>query len=271
VVPVPLCTGQGATVVEHEGHFWELAPWMPGVADFHANPTRERLRAAMQTLARFHLLAASGPHQASSSSQAPALVERESRVLELLQRQFEPLYAAAYKELNPALASRAKRILEAANPRLNDLYVKIKPASEQLHHIQPAIRDIWHDHVLFTADEVTGIVDFGAMRIDTPLADVARLVGSLVGDDQDARLFALDAYAELRPLTLDDRQLIDVLDESAVVLAGLNWLTWLYIERRDMGPLEPIISRLDEILARLECLPRRFSPFVHPLPLWAKH
>jgi len=118
--------------------------------------------------------------------------------------------------------------------------------------LQPAIRDIYHDHVLFAGDEVTGIVDFGAMRIDTPLTDVARLVGSLVGDDREARQFAFDAYSELRPLSESDRRMIDLLDESGVILGGLNWLKWLYVERRDMGPSEPIVGRLIKIAERLE-------------------
>jgi hypothetical protein len=90
------------------------------------------------------------------------------------------------------------------------------------------------------------------MRIDTPLTDIARLVGSLVGDDREARQSAFDAYSEIRPLGQDDRRLIDLLDESGLVIGALNWLIWLYVERRDMGPAEPIIRRLDEILKRLE-------------------
>lgn len=139
--------------------------------------------------------------------------------------------------------------------RLPQLYDKLVTAAQTRLPRQPAIRDIWHDHVLFTGDEVTGIVDFGALNVDTPLTDIARLVGSLVADDVDARGFAMDAYAELRPLSQEDRQLIDLLDESGQVVAAVNWPTWLYVERRDMGPIEPIIRRLDEILRRLERMP----------------
>jgi len=98
---------------------------------------------------------------------------------------------------------------------------------------------------------VTGLIDFGALRIDTPLADIARLVGSLAGDDQAARQFALESYDSLRPLSRQDRELIDLLDRANVVLSGLNWLRWLYLERRDMGPLPPIVRQLDDIVARL--------------------
>jgi Ser/Thr protein kinase RdoA (MazF antagonist) len=106
--------------------------------------------------------------------------------------------------------------------------------------------------VLFAGDEVTGIIDFGAMRMDTPLADVARLLGSLVGDDRDNRQLAFDTYAELRPLSEADRQFVDLLDKTGLILSVFNWLRWLYVERRDMGEPAPIARRLEEILARLE-------------------
>jgi hypothetical protein len=87
------------------------------------------------------------------------------------------------------------------------------------------------------------------------LADIARLVGSLVGDDQESRTFAFQSYAELRPLSPTDLELIDLLDDSGLVLSGLNWLTWLYLERRDMGPLDPIVERLNGIYQRLKSRP----------------
>src|SRR5665811_699070 len=34
IVPVPLATAEGATLVEQGGHLWELEPWMPGLADY---------------------------------------------------------------------------------------------------------------------------------------------------------------------------------------------------------------------------------------------
>src|SRR5262245_9888587 len=58
-VPAPLATRSGATHVEHEGVLWELAPWMPGRADYDEDPRDDRLQAALQALAKFHLAAAS--------------------------------------------------------------------------------------------------------------------------------------------------------------------------------------------------------------------
>jgi homoserine kinase type II len=117
--------------------------------------------------------------------------------------------------------------------------------------LQPAIRDIHDEHVLFTGDEVTGLIDFGALRIDTPLTDVARLMGSLVGSNYEQQQAALNHYAELRPLTEEDRRTIQLLDNAGVILSAANWLTWLYVERRDMGESQPIARRLDRLIQRL--------------------
>src|SRR5438552_3744544 len=57
MVAFPLRSKDSATFVEHGGQLWELTKWLPGAADYHANPSRERLRAAMHVLARFHDLA----------------------------------------------------------------------------------------------------------------------------------------------------------------------------------------------------------------------
>ncbi|HEX5105379.1 MAG TPA: phosphotransferase [Pirellulaceae bacterium] len=255
VVPVPLVATSGATIIQHNGYLWELTPWMPGIADFHSHPTRERLRSALQTLARFHLLAVTDGVPPVDHNLAPALIVRS--VLRDIGRRADRLTSHLQPILGNELNARAPRLLELVRARGTEIGPAVLAAVDKPWFLQPSIRDIWHDHVLFSGDEVTGIVDFGAMNVDTPLTDIARLVGSLVADDAAARNFALDAYSEIRPLTDDDRQLIDLLDHSGTVLAGLNWLTWLYAERRDMGPIEPIIRRLHEILARLETMPVR--------------
>ena len=57
-VACPVECENGATFVEQDGHLWELAEQKPGVADFCGNPSRERLKDALQLLARFHQCAA---------------------------------------------------------------------------------------------------------------------------------------------------------------------------------------------------------------------
>jgi homoserine kinase type II len=252
-VPAPIPTrsvGEGA-LLQFDHHLWDLSPWLPGTPDYHARSSRPRLAAAMQALANFHSAAASCPIAPTTSGIAPAFAERRDQVLRLLSGGIDRIASHVERGLAEDLDLRARRLLPLARALLPHLRAPLEAACRDPLPLRPAIRDVHHDHVLFTGERVTGLIDFGAMRIDTPLADIARLVGSLVADDQPARVFALNAYSELRPLTDSDRRLVDLLDQSGVVLGGLNWLRWLYVEQRDMGPLPPIVKRLDEFIARL--------------------
>jgi hypothetical protein len=248
-VACPFKTITGRTWVDYDGCLWELCQWRPGSADYYANPIRARLQAAMRTLARFHDLAAI--HE-SARGLPRAFTDRWQHAEKLHGSGLASIEAGAARPLGNEIDVRSTRLLSLARLRIPPPWQG--PAVESVSDLPllPAIRDIHHDHVLFTGDEVTGIIDFGAMRIDTPLTDVARLVGSLAGDDREARRVAFDAYSELRPLSGADRRLINWLDRSGVVLGAMNWLWWLYVERRDMGPVEPIIKRLDHLLQRLE-------------------
>jgi len=180
------------------------------------------------------------------------ILDRQQRWKELQQSGLSAIERSLATPLGNEIDQRATRLLALAHKALESSQAIQSLAAGPELLLQPAIRDIHRDHVLFTGDEVTGLIDFGAMRIDTPLTDVARLVGSLAGDDREARQFAFDAYAAVRPLSAADRRMIGLLDESGLVLGALNWLIWLYVERRDMGPMEPIVRRLDEMLQRLE-------------------
>jgi len=249
LVAFPLRTKRGTTSVEQGEHQFEVTHWLPGTADFHANPSHARLAAAVRVLARFHNLAKRYKWRIGP---APSIEDRQRRTKGMREKGLAIIEQSIRTPLGNEIDNRAAGLLAAAGKALQrqSLAEALTAAPELV--LQPAIRDVHHDHLLFTGDEVTGLIDFGALRIDTPLADVARLVGSLVGDDREARECAFDAYSSIRPLENAERQLIDVLDESGLVLGALNWLIWLYVEQRDMGPVGPIVKRIDQILLRLE-------------------
>jgi len=248
----PLPAIDHSSYVEHCGTFWELAGWKPGAADDHVPPTAARLRAALSALAEFHTLAEKFEARVGSP---PTLSDRCRQCGDLVQGGLVAIEQAIQTPLGNAIDARSRPMLTLARQTVEQLQHSCETAIPTQRLLVPAIRDIHRDHVLFTGDEVTGIIDFGAMRIDTPLADVARLVGSLAAHDRVAREIALAAYSALRPLSEADRRLVDLLDDSGLVLGALNWLTWLYVERRDMGEVAPIVRRLDAISARLARLP----------------
>ncbi len=107
--------------------------------------------------------------------------------------------------------------------------------------------------MLFEGNRVSGIIDFGAMRIDTVAGDVSRLLGSLAGDDLVAWQRGLKAYQTIRRLSDAEFALVPVFDESTMLLAGFNWLEWLVGGRRFENPGE-VLRRLRMIVNRLEVL-----------------
>lgn len=126
----------------------------------------------------------------------------------------------------------------------------IAPFTEDIFPNQPVIRDVWHDHVLFTGDKVTGLVDFGAMQLDNVALDVARLLGSLVGDQQERWQYAIEAYSKIRNLSDKEIQFSIVMDRVATLLGSLNWLKWILVERREFESMADVERKINFLLAR---------------------
>ena len=120
--------------------------------------------------------------------------------------------------------------------------------------VQPCLRDVWHDHVLFVDDSVSGIVDPAAARTDTVAADVSRLVGSLVGDDPRGWTVALATYQSVRRLSADELTLVGVLDRSGTLLSGMTWLARRYLANTTFAHPERVVARLERIVRRLDGL-----------------
>ena len=264
VVAVPVAAKSGATVIEQDGQFWQLEPWLPGVADFDRYPTDDRLTAVMVCLARWHLAAerfeateSERPWFAkAAAAPSPAVIERRQRIREW------PAARCAVVERRlanldwPDFRSLGQRLLQLfrvnAEPVARDLEMARAIAVPR----QPCLRDIWHDHVLFTDNEVTGLIDANACRTESVAADLARLLGSLVADDRVRWQFAIDVYHRVRPLALAEQGLIELLDRSGVLLNGLTWLEWVGLEHRPFADSDRprIVNRLATHVRRLEQL-----------------
>ena len=147
--------------------------------------------------------------------------------------------------------AQAEEVVDLATRSLSGVSQAIERARGIQAPILPAIRDVWHDHVIFMDEEVAGIVDFGALRPDTAAADISRLLGSLVDDDPHGWKAGLAAYGGVRALTLDELALVEALDRASVLLSPLQWIEWLYVEQRHFGDGARVARRLEELLVRL--------------------
>jgi Ser/Thr protein kinase RdoA (MazF antagonist) len=255
-VPVPLETRHHHGYLFYEGHFWELTPWLSGTADFRRHPSPARLDAALLALASFHRAASTFPLPENGPIASPGIAERRDRIDQLCRGGIESLRAASAQAGWPELAARAGDLIgmfAAAAPAVRQT---LDEAGELRVRLQPCIRDVWHAHVLFSGDRVSGIVDFGSLRPENVASDVARLLGSLVGDDAELWQRGLSIYQQTRPLAPDELRLVMAFDRSTVLLGGLQWLQWICLEGRVFSDRGAVLARLDEFLARMNHLPR---------------
>lgn len=233
----------------HAGRVWDLTEWMPGRADFYGNPSIQRIQAACLALAQLHDV---WSRHETQTGLCPAVHRRLAALSEwqaLLDTNWRPNLANEGVDSLSPLAKRAWNLLLPAVSGLPKLLRRFADVSMPLH---PCVCDIWHDHVLFDGDRISGVIDYGSMRIDSPATDLARLVGSLAGDDEALFAAGMSAYESIRGRATPDADLVRLLDISGWIIALTQWLRWLYHDNRHFDSRDRVAERLEELVARLE-------------------
>jgi Ser/Thr protein kinase RdoA (MazF antagonist) len=246
-MPRVIATNSGATFASADNRLWEVVTWMPGVADYRQAPSPARLQSAATALAQLHQAWGTGPAQSEVCPAVRRRVEALQTWTNLVQTGWRPAFAP----LDPH-ANVAERLWQIVTGKIDAVPMMLSAWVNRKVPVQPCLCDLWHDHVLFTGDAVTGIIDFGSTKVDHVTVDLARLFGSLVGNDDAAWQAALAAYEKVRPLTLPDRMLARVLDRTGVLLAATNWLRWLYHDMRVYPDSAAANARLEAIAKRLQ-------------------
>jgi hypothetical protein len=263
-IPVPVATSAGTTLVHDAGFWWQLDPWMPGTADFNLRPNRHRLESALSCLAQFHRAAATfvpardeSPWFFQRIDHSPGIRER----LELLRRWNSELRASTRRKLRdlswPEFAQPGDEVLDLFERLAEPVSRELRVSSRIAVPLQPCLRDVWHDHVLFTGDTVTGLVDPFACRSDTVATDLARLLTSLSLEDPADWDEGLNADLNVRPLSCDERGLIEVFAVSGTLLGGMTWLDWICLQERTPADRPGVISRFTSIVGRIRALSRQ--------------
>jgi thiamine kinase-like enzyme len=236
-------------VFQDAGRVWEMVEWMSGSADFQTNPSTERLAAACVALARVHRAWEQYPAPPANPQPCPGVLRRLKAADEwfkLIANGWRPTLFGAADPVTPW----ARRALPIVYRSVPEIISELEPWLRVAVPVQFCVCDIWHDHVLFTGDAVTGVIDYGSVKTDNIAVDVARLLGSLVGNDADAFARGLAAYEQIRRLSPDERNLIPVLDRTGVVLGIANWLRWLYFDGRVYEDREAVARRLAALVTR---------------------
>jgi Ser/Thr protein kinase RdoA (MazF antagonist) len=236
VVPRPVFALDGRSVVDEHARLWDLVTWLPGAALLSTRPTPNHLSAALSALSGLHR---AWRDDADPVARCPAVVRRlvalhEGASLGKLTLARDPLFGQLITEaldVLPLLTVLARRTLG--------------PWRERSVPVQTTFGDLWHAHVLFDGDAVTGLIDHAAVKDDHVAADLARLLGSLghVGIHALAG-GALAAYAEQRPLAATDWELLDALLATGPAVQLAQWVRWLTVERRTFPDPDAAARRL---------------------------
>ena len=225
-VPKISATHSGTTAAEHRSRLWDLTSWMPGQADFAGRSTTERIQNACAAVATLHAV---WQGNSESSLPCPAVQRRLDHV-----KAWDLFLAGGWRppadDGNP-LSRQLVRAWRVAPPLMINVPRQLAPWTTYAAALQVCHGDPWHNNVLFQADDVSGIVDYGAIGHDHVAADLARLLGSLAGNDDGLYAGGLAAYSKLRPLTEIVEEFVRVLDWTGTVIGAANWLMWLGRDR----------------------------------------
>ncbi|RMF43333.1 MAG: aminoglycoside phosphotransferase family protein [Planctomycetota bacterium] len=239
--------------VEADNRLWELTEWKLGTADFSAQPTSSRLAAATSCLGNLHRI---WRHWRSGTASSPGVVRRLQIVNRLLNTNLTRrwldsvhtgLFANRASELE-FMARRTIRAFEAHGTAVRQSLAALLAVPVPVH---PVLRDVHVEHVLFAGDQVSGIIDFGALAIDEPVVDLVRLLASCRPDRRDW-LAAIAAYEQASGVVVDQRRLA-VLDQASCLLSAVQWAEWLLFQGLQFDtPLGRLIDRWKKLVERLE-------------------
>lgn len=239
-------TASGETLLQAAGRWWELSSWRPGLADFHAQPSRGRLRQAALALAEIHeRWRRTSPATLAPCPSVQARLRRlQAWTPDLIRRTAAALRQVADTELRDLLACVLSSFQEKHGAAAASLAAWVDRPTAQ----QRTLCDLWHDHLLFSGEQLTGVVDLGGMRLDAPAVALARMLDSLVGSQPLAWAAAVASYRSAAPFGLEQEALLRTLQEIGAVLIAETWLRWLLVERRPIAA-ERAAARLRPLVA----------------------
>jgi len=184
---------------------WELAAWKLGKPCHHFEPNDPKLDAACAAILQLHDVwkpfGKSGP--------IPGIARR----IELLQS-WNPTSETG-------LRAEAMRVVFRYLPEVME---SLTPWRNRRFPLQPILADVHAEHVLFTGNAVTGIVDFGAMKLDHVAVDAARYLGDTCDGQGEAFQRGCEIFARHHGEETCPPELVELLDRSGTLAAIVFWL-----------------------------------------------
>lgn len=257
-IPTALETGDPpASWINVGGTFWECSAWVEGVSpDLHQN-----LDQTVEQLAGWIARFASSVEVLGKSRGVPkTLMDRWRRVEGLQKTLPNPIaiggvgLAHGYDSQQRQALGRAIQVLGWTWPRVvPELSKSLIGWIQESLDLQYVVRDVHFGNTLFSGGKLAAFVDFDAVRMDTPAADLSRLVGSVLlerSGEVDAEAVwdvALAAFRRVRPLSSTEESLARWLADINPLINLANWVVWLAIDGRGFGDSQTMaFQRLEQ-------------------------
>lgn len=200
------------------GRAFELSEWVPGAPV--SAPTEVQLAAACEAIAELH----AAWERERTFGPCPAVVRR----LRALRDPLPPVRDRLLARARAALAVRAPNVLR-----------ELEPWERRPVPLQPCVRDLRAEHVLFEGARVRGIIDYGAADTDSPATDLARYLADAPAANVE---HALRAYrGALAPM-----ELVRALVRTGAVCSLAGWLRRAErLSEREAVRVRGLIAALD--------------------------
>lgn len=261
-LPVAIASGDGLGFMQEAGQFWELTPWLPGMADLAGRADEAMVTQAFQAAAKMHLALEQWGREDGCFAVKPSegVLLRHERLVKMRSGGIFDLAAAlgtAQKRgMRAEILWGCEQVLSAYWDLHERAFARLEVARHLAVPIFPAVRDLRAEHFLFSKSEagekLTGVVDFGAMRLDSVMLDLSRLMTTLVPASEELRAVGLKAYREVRELTNEEADLLPALVEGAALHNGLQWVIWLLQEGKVFEDWGAVSRRLQQVVESLQ-------------------
>jgi len=261
------------TVVWDGTRGWELVDWVAGSPiETTTNPQAllDAVSKGAAAIATVHRAAHSFDVQWQPAASVAVRIKRIEEISILLDRligegRANVMSGKGSKQLDAGLCQSLLNAIDCLAHRWRRIAIPIsaslRPLATERFSNQYVIRDVHREHLFFNnegASRVSGIIDFDAVRIDSPATDLARWTTSFLSSGIEWSRLCNATFAGYRQAwELSDREemLARRLAPATVWISLANWAVWVALQGRSF-PVEPdrIAARIEECLKSVEYL-----------------
>ncbi len=227
LMPQPVPTRFGKTLVESGGRLWDLVMWCDGSA------THDIAHSTVEAIARLHV-----------RWQWPVLTPQPS---DTVTRQWVILNEWEEAAPTPAPTEKLADAVNVLSRQIEPTRIALRPWLNRPVPVQTIHGDLWSGNVLTHHGQFSGFIDCAAVRVDSVTSDLSRLFGTITFE---AKRQIAECYEPPRPLQPVELELLQVLGRTGPVTRLAQWLKWLIVERRQFADPEAAERRFAAVVAQ---------------------